>query len=223
MWNSFFSNIQKKYSMKLSTKQPLIVRFDGKDVTKNANIDLLDLSKNSFYDNLKKTSKYFTEKYNCLAIFGSDEISFIIEKPNTLLKDLSSDSTNFSNEVISVFSQYFFQYFSHFDSTKIIFWHGKCFSIPKGKEISYIKYRARIIENVITTYFLKRKGIPNCGVIPLEERLNMCKTYKDYSKISNIKNGTLIFNGNEIDLKEYYNGNIVKIDNIDESIFDNIL
>ena len=57
----------------------------------------------------------------------------------------------------------------------------------------------------------------------MEKRLKMCETYDDYNKISNIKNGTLIFNGNEIDLTEYYNGNIVRLDNIDESVFDNIL
>lgn len=220
MWINYFNNIQKKYTMRLSQKLPVVVRLDGKDVTKNPNIDLIDPSKNGFYDNFKQSVKYFTEKYNCIAILGSDEVSFIIENPEVLLNDVTSI---FSNEVISVFSQYFFQYFSHFDSSKVIFWHGKCFSIPKGKELSYLKYRSRIIENVITTYFLKRKGIPNCGVIPMEERLKMCKKYEDYDKISNIKNGTLIFNGHEIDLNEYYNGNIVKLDNIDESIFDNIL
>ena len=220
MWNNFFNNIQRKYTMRLSQKSPVVVRLDGKDVTKNPNINLIDISKNGFYDSFKQTAKYFTQKYNCIAILGSDEVSFIIEEPEVLLNDVTSV---YSNEVISVFSQYFFQYFSHFDNNKIIFWHGKCFSIPKGKELSYIKYRSRIIENVVTTYFLKRKGIPNCGVIPLEKRLKMCETYDDYNKISNIKNGTLIFNGNEIDLNEYYNGNIVRLDNIDESVFDNIL
>lgn len=38
MWNSYFFQIQSKYSMRVSFKNPLVIRLDGKDVTKNKNM-----------------------------------------------------------------------------------------------------------------------------------------------------------------------------------------
>ena len=35
MWNSYFFQIQSKYSMRVSFKNPLVIRLDGKDVIKN--------------------------------------------------------------------------------------------------------------------------------------------------------------------------------------------
>ena len=35
MWINYFFNIQRKYSMRVSKKLPLVIRLDGKDVTKN--------------------------------------------------------------------------------------------------------------------------------------------------------------------------------------------
>ena len=42
MWNSYFFQIQSKYSMRVSFKNPLVIRLDGKDVTKNKKYDLLN-------------------------------------------------------------------------------------------------------------------------------------------------------------------------------------
>lgn len=60
MWQSYFYQIQKKYNMRLSYKNPLVIRLDGKSVTKNKNYDLLNNYDNSFRNILEKTVQYFT-------------------------------------------------------------------------------------------------------------------------------------------------------------------
>ena len=123
MWNSYFFQLQKKYNMRISTKMPLVFRFDGKQITKNRDINLLDKYKGSFFDSLEKTARFFTGKYHCYAIFGSDEISFIVPNPNVVIEDLEpNDKTTHSQELIALFSQYFFDYFNHFDTHRKIFY-----------------------------------------------------------------------------------------------------
>ena len=109
MWNNYFYQIRKKYSMRLSTKNPLVINLDGKDVTKNKNMNIIiNINNQSFLNKLEKTVEYFTDKYECLAIYGADEVSFIFEEPMKLINDLNTDQSTYSTEVISVFSQYYF-------------------------------------------------------------------------------------------------------------------
>ena len=222
MWNSYFYNIQKKYSMRVSTQKPLVIRLDGKDATKNKNINLLDTSTNGFLDALIKSASFFTEKYQCYAVFGSDEISFIFPSTDILLKDLDSDRTTHSHEIISVFSQYFFQYFNNFDKHKIVFWHAKCFSIESEKIVSYVKYRSRSIENVLATYFLKRNNV-SFDNSTLEQNKEKCCELPDYASLAPHINGYLYFNGKEISLNDFLNGNINYIELNNDDAFSDIL
>ncbi|MBQ3415100.1 MAG: hypothetical protein IJH39_07125 [Clostridia bacterium] len=223
MWNNYFYQLRKKYSMRLSTKTPLVINLDGKNVTRNKSLNIIDLYDSSFLNNLEKTAKYFSEKYKCIAILGADEISFIFENPTCLINDLNSDNSNYSTEIISVFSQYFYDYFNNFDTHRKIFWHGKCFSIPSGKINSYVKYKSKLIQVLVTTYFLKKHNIVDAGKIPLQKKLDMCENYEDYPRIKNIENGILFYNGDKIDINKFLDGKLEKIDIIDDSIFDNIL
>jgi len=217
MWNSYFFQMQKKYNMRISTKLPLVVRFDGKQVTKNDDINLLDDYKGSFFYSLRKTAEYFSNRYNCFAILGSDEISFIILDPNIVIKDLEpSDKTTHSQELIAMFSQYFFDYFNHFDVHRKIFWHGKCFSIPEGKIGSYLKYRSKIICNVLVTYFAKRNNI-NDVRLNLLDKLKVCKGTPNYKALEKVLNGVLYYDGNEIDLDAFLTSGEVKLKNNDIS------
>lgn len=209
--------------MRVSTKEPLVIRLDGKDVTKNKTIDLLNLVDNSFLEAMEKSISYFTQKYSCYAIWGSDEVSFIFTNPMKLIADLDSDKCNHSNEIISLFSQYFFQYFNRFDNHKLIFWHAKCFSIPEGKIVSYLKYRSRIIENVLVTYFLKRNHIMinNTG---LEEKIEKCKELENYHLLEKYQKGVLYYDGKEISLKDFLQGNTVWIESQDiNDLFSDLL
>ena len=240
MWSNYFLQIKKKYSMQVSSKEPLVINLDGKNVTGNSKINIIEIYKGSFRDILEQSARYFSKKYTCFAIFGADEISFIFEEPMKLIDDLNSDRNTFSTEIVSVFSQYFFDYFnSNLNNTDKIFWHGKCFSIHLNKINSFIKYKSRLMQVLTTTYFLKHKGIPNAGIIKLDKKIEMCETYNDYVQQRDSQKGTLYYSGKKIDIEKYLNGSIVEIDNeennfsndhiitqnvkLDDTMFDDIL
>jgi len=211
MWNNYFFQLQKKYNMRLSTKNPLVIRYDGKGVTRNREISLIYRHDGGFVDSLEKTVRYFTNKYHCYAILGSDEVSFIFTDLKTIFKELGADDSNYSNEIIALFSQYFFDYFNSINKKYKIFWHGKCFSIPQGKIGSYVSYRSKIIENVMTTYFLGRKGI-KVNNMSLPQRDKKCKEFNDYGTLKDIQKGIIYFDGYKIDMQEFIKGNIKKIE-----------
>ena len=210
MWNSYFFQIQSKYSMRVSFKNPLVIRLDGKDVTKNKKYDLLNNYEGNFRNTLEKTAEFFTRKYKCLAILGSDEISFIFTDPLVVISDLDKEKWNTSNEIISVFSQYFFDYFNEHNKQSKVFWHGKCFSIRNEKINSYIKFRSSIIKNVMTTYFLSKYNI-KMGKEKQEKREIECKKLQGYEVLEDIQNGVLYLEGDRIDIIEFYKGSIKKI------------
>lgn len=210
MWNSYFFQIQSKYSMRMSFKNPLVIRLDGKDVTKNKKYDLLNNYEGNFRNTLEKTAEFFTRKYKCLAILGSDEISFIFTDPLVVISDLDKEKWNTSNEIISVFSQYFFDYFNEHNKQSKVFWHGKCFSIRNEKINSYIKFRSGIIKNVMTTYFLSKYNI-KMGKEKQEKREIECKKLQGYDVLEDIQNGVLYLEGDRIDIIEFYKGNIKKV------------
>lgn len=210
MWNSYFFQIQSKYSMRVSFKNPLVIRLDGKDVTKNKKYDLLNNYEGNFRNTLEKTAEFFTRKYKCLAILGSDEISFIFTDPLVVISDLDKEKWNTSNEIISVFSQYFFDYFNEHNKQSKVFWHGKCFSIKNEKINSYIKFRSSIIKNVMTTYFLSKYNI-KMGKEKQEKREIECKKLQGYEVLEDIQNGVLYLEGDRIDIIEFYKGNIKKV------------
>ena len=210
MWNSYFFQIQSKYSMRVSFKNPLVIRLDGKDVTKNKKYDLLNNYEGNFRNTLERTAEFFTRKYKCLAILGSDEISFIFTDPLVVISDLDKEKWNSSNEIISVFSQYFFDYFNEHNKQSKVFWHGKCFSIRNEKINSYIKFRSSIIKNVMTTYFLSKYNI-KMGKEKQEKREIECKKLQGYEVLEDIQNGVLYLEGDRIDIIEFYKGNIKKV------------
>ena len=210
MWNSYFFQIQSKYSMRVSFKNPLVIRLDGKDVTKNKKYDLLNNYEGNFRNTLEKTAEFFTKKYKCLAILGSDEISFIFTDPLVVISDLDKEKWNTSNEIISVFSQYFFDYFNEHNKQSKVFWHGKCFSIKNEKINSYIKFRSSVIKNVMTTYFLSKYNI-KMGKEKQEKREIECKKLQGYDVLEDIQNGVLYLEGDRIEITEFYKGNIKKV------------
>lgn len=210
MWSNYFLQIRNKYTMRVSTKEPLVINLDGKDVTKDSNINITDKRKGGFFQAFDETAKYFSNKYNCLAFFGADEISFIFQDPMVLINDINSDGNNYTTEIASVFSQMFYDLFNNIYTGYKVYWHTKCFSIKKEKVVSFIKYKSKLFEVLKTTYFLKRRGINNPGVINLEEKYKLCRKYEDFAnELDDIK-GTLYLSGTKIDLNEYIKGNIVE-------------
>lgn len=209
IWNDYFANIRNKYNMRVSTKKPLVINLDGKGITNNSFFSLIDNTTGGFLGVMEETVKYFTKRYNCVSIFGTDEVSFIFEEPLILVEDLNSDINTKSDEIISMFSQYFFEYFNNLNKRENVFWHGECFSIPFNKVNSYIKCKSGSIKNVLTTYFLKKNNVKNAGKIKLQEKIEMCKKYDGYEKsLKKIENGILYKNGDRIDIEEFLNGSI---------------
>ena len=157
------------------------------------------------------TALYFTGKYNCIALSGTDEISFIIEDTERLIDTINNEKKFRTHDVVSIFSQYFFDYFNErYDKSKI-YWHCNCFNIQKERINSYLIYKSRGILKGSTAYFLKHKGVKNPYGIRLDKKLEIFNTYEDSSIIDDYKEGLLYLNGNQIDMQEYLKGNIVKI------------
>ncbi len=211
MWRNYFFQIQSKYNMRVSTTEPLVIRFDGKDVTKNKELNFFDIYNGSFTDAFEKTVKFFTEKYHGYSIFGSDEVSFIFPDPMLVIADLDVDKCNRTNEIIALFSQIFFHHFNTLYIKDTIFWHGKCFSIPSEKLKSYIKYRSGSIKNVMVTYFLKKRN-SNPGNIKLEDKIEVAKQFSDFKLLEDYQDGILYYDGSRISQKDFLeNDTITKL------------
>lgn len=213
-WNDYFSSMRNKYSMRISLNKPLIINLDGKEITNNPSFSLIDnKSIGGFLDIMEKSVMYFTRRYNCISISGTDEVSFIFEEPKRLVNELNTDLNTKSDEIISMFSQLFFDYFNSINTKEKVFWHGECFSIPYGKINSYIKYKSGSIKNTLTTYFLKKNNVKNAGKIKLLKKIEECKKYDFYeNELKEIESGILYCNGDKIDIEQFLKGNIKKID-----------
>lgn len=207
-FNNYFGNIINKYNLKLNQDKPLVIFLDGRNVTKDNYYSLHDETKNSFNDIMEKTIKYFSKKFNCIAILGVDEVSFIFTNKNKLIAQIGDKKTLKSQDIVSIFSQYFYQYFNSQSSLKTVYWHCKCQTIPKGKIKSYIKYRSNVILNLFTTYYLKRNFVKDAGNISLSKKIELCGQFEQYKEIKEYENGILILNGDRIDIDQYLNGNI---------------
>ena len=198
---NYFFKIINKYNLSLSNNKPLVLFLDGKHVTSNNMYNLNNETIGSFNDYFEKTIKYFSNKYNCIALSGVDEVSFIITDTTLLRKDCNLKNLK-SQDVVSVFSQKFFQYFKNLNKNTV-YWHCKSLSIPNGKVISYLKYRSNFILGTSTTYFLKRKNIKDAGNLSKDEKIAMCNSFDDYKEIKQFENGRLYKNGKLIDLNSY--------------------
>ena len=197
--------------MRVSTKNPLVIRLDGKNATKTRKNDFINNYSGSFLNSMENCAKYFSGKYNCYALFGSDEISFIFPTPSVVIDDLDKEHCNFSQEVCSLFSQYYFDYFNLNYPAEKIFWHAKCFSINKDKINSYLRHRSRIISNVLTTFFLIKNQSYHEEKDTLTERLDKCKKLDNYSALEDVLDGILYYNGKRIDLNSFLDGKVVEI------------
>lgn len=207
-WFNYFSNMRNKYNMRVSANKPIVIFLDAKDSSKN-NRTLLKGKKDGFFDSMGETAKYFTKRYHCISIWGTDEISFIIEDTDNFIDSINNEKNYRTHDIASIFSQYFFEYFNRIYEGETVYWHCKCFNIAKEKVQSYIQFKSNGILKGITSIFLKQNGIRNAYGIKLEEKLKMCKNYETYSLIEEYKDGVLYINGDKIDLNEYFKGNIV--------------
>lgn len=212
-WNNYFGNIENKYNLKMNTNKPIVIFVDGKDITKSIKHNLIVESKNSFNDVFEQTIKFFSKKFNCIAISGVDEVSFIFENGKNLKKFISK-RTYKAQDINSIFSQHFFKYFNDRYTNRPVYWHCKCSNIPKGKIKSYIKFRSSTIFELNLTYFLKRKQIKNAGKISLTEKVKKCNEFPEYKDFEKFARGNIYISGDKVDLIAYFNNQIVKLPEI---------
>ena len=212
-WNNYFSNIENKYNLKMSTKKPIVIFIDGKGITKSFKYNLISENKNSFNDIFEQTIKYFTMKFDCIAISGVDEVSFIFEDCKKL-KEFITEKKYKSHNIVSIFSQYFYKYFNDRYENENIYWHCKCANIPEGKIKSYIKYRSLTIFELQLTYFLKRKQIKDAGKIQLSEKKRKCDEIIEYKEVEKFEKGRLYIKGKQVELTSFLNDKIVELPEI---------
>lgn len=212
-WNNYFDNIKNKYNLKMNTNNPIVIFVDGKDITKSLKYNLIVESKDSFNDIFEQTIKYFTMKFDCIAISGVDEVSFILEDSRKLQNFVSRRKYK-AHDIISIFSQYFYQYFNARYTNGPVYWHCKCSNIPKGKIKSYIRYRSLTIYELNLTYFLKRKQLKDAGKIALTEKEQKCNEMKDYQEFKKFAKGKLYINGQQVYLAAFLNNEIIKLPEI---------
>lgn len=209
-WFNYFSNMRNKYNLRVSSNKPLILFLDAKDSSKNKR-ELLEGKENDFFDSMDKTVKYFSTMYSCLAIWGTDEVSFIIEDTYNFINSINNENSFRTHDIVSIFSQYFFEYFNNVYNKETVYWHCKAFNIAKEKVNSYLKFKSKGILKGITSIFLKKNGVTNAYGIKLEEKIKRCEKIETFSMTEGYRNGVIYKNGNKIDLNEYLKGNIVVI------------
>lgn len=205
-WSNYFLNIQNKYNLKINVNKPIVIFIDGKDITKNLKYNLIQEDKGSFNDIFEQTITHFSEKFNCIAISGVDEVSFVLKNSKELGEKMYR-----AQEIVSLFSQYFYKYFNDKYTNSPVYWHCKCSNIPKGKIKSYIKYRSLTIHELYLTYFLKRKQVKDAGKIPLNEKEEKCNEIDEYKEIERYSRGRLYINGKQIELESFLNDKIVEL------------
>lgn len=209
-WNNYFVNIENKYNLKMNSNNPIVIFVDGKDITKSSKHNLIAENQNSFNDIFEQTIKYFTMKFDCIAISGVDEVSFIFEDPKKL-KDFASQKKYKAHEIVSIFSEHFYKYFNDRYANGPVYWHCKCSNIPKGKIKSYIRYRSLTIFELKLTYFLKRKQFKDAGKIALSEKIQKCNEMTDYKELKKFEKGKLYISGWQVDLDAFLNNQIIKL------------
>lgn len=199
----FFKNIEEKYIQNISIQKPFIIRFDGKNITSNKNINLLDETYLSFSDCLKKTSLYLSNKYKNVIIYcASDEINICVKNPKEFLNNFDK---NRISEILSILNQEIFFYFYSLYK-KPIFFIPKFLSLYEDNFYSYFIYRKHCNMNTLSIYF-KKKYFPNINHIGLK--------YKDLNNILSVNSEK--YNKRTIYQTEglcYFNGNILEIEDI---------
>ena len=155
---NYFKMIEDKYKTRLSFKKPIIIRLDGKNITKNKEIDMLNEDLNEFAYALKETASYMSRKFNCITLASSDEINIIINNPNLLYRIYGSMECQKISSLIAQDVGFLFN--SNYQGARVLF-DARTFNIPNDKIKSYIVYRTQSARNLYTVYFAKKFLTPS--------------------------------------------------------------
>ena len=149
---NYFKTIELKYKYQLSKKKPIVIRFDGRNITKSNTYDLS--KKNAFTSALLSATKIIVDKFeNCIAYVAIDEVNFIFSDPKEFF-DMYTDNSDSLQYCLSIFQQHFLNIF--WKEVPDVFFGVSIFNIPNDKIDSYLSYRKSSAYNVAVTYFAKR-------------------------------------------------------------------
>ena len=203
MYFNYFKKLEKKYFLELSNSKPVVIRFDGKNITKSQKYNLS--FENAFTTALLKTTKKLVNRFDgCLAYVAMDEVSFIFKDLN-ILKNHYVKDTQSLQYFISMFQQEFVSIFwKHIPN---IYFGVTIFCIPENKEKSYIAYRKSVCRNTSVVYFAKRNkdyNIPYRSK-PIKEILTEIKNLhldSELTRFPHFMNGTIVKNDFEENLEK---------------------
>lgn len=152
---NYFKNIEQRYLNRISYLKPIAFRLDGRGVTKQPDIHLLEEYQGGFADALKRTAEQIGRTYPCIVYVGVDEINIIFENPLDVKRMYQTDSIQ---KIVSLFAQYVGHIFNHYyQETDIpIFFDCRCFNLQQEKIFSYFNYRQQSCYNTSVQYYCKR-------------------------------------------------------------------
>lgn len=208
---NYFESIADKYCRYLSFKKPLVIRFDGVNITKNRGIDMLDVSEGGFAYAIIKTAITLSKKYHAFTFVESDEISLVISDSSSIKRKFSSNKVQ---KVSSILSQEVFEIFNKLYRGDTVYFDAKAFNIPFEKIESYFIYRQKSALCVCSTYIAKRHlSYDKYCDLKLEQIIHNLDTYckdipHDYEYV---KEGIIYYDGYYIDREDFFADNYVML------------
>ena len=149
---NYFKTIELKYKYQLSKSKPIVIRFDGKNITKSNQYDLS--KKNDFTSALLSTTEQIVKRFNnCIGYVAIDEVNIIFTNPSEFFDYYTTNSDSLQYCLSMIQQDFLSIFWKHIPD---IFFGVSIFNIPNEKVDSYIKYRKTSAYNVAVTYFAKR-------------------------------------------------------------------
>lgn len=219
---NYFGFMQDKYSTNISNSKASIIKLDGKDVTKNLNINMFDKRKGGFANSLISVSKQLSYRYNAIVFVSTDEISLLFYNSKSLKPIYNTTKTQ---KISSLFSQEVARMFNDIYMGEYVYFDAKTFCIPEDKIKSYINYKEKNTYCVSNTYLAKR-------ILPINLRHNLplnelCTNLKNINLKFDLedeyfKSGLIFFKGKEVDREHLLDIDVFNYTNISNCIKDNI-
>lgn len=183
---NYFKTVENKYRTQLSRKKPLVVRLDGKNITKSRHYDLMH--ENGFLATTEMIANALLKIFpKCKIYIALDEINFIFTDPNVFFNRYEdTDAMYCANIFLQDFVKVFWNYYPE------IKFGISVFNIDEDKIDSYIRYRKKCCYNAAIFYYAKRNLIKKNYVgKKLQEVVNFLQTENLYSDLE--KNKTFLY------------------------------
>lgn len=179
MINEYFKELEQNHRIFLSLKLPVVIRLDGKDITKNhKKYPLMDIHGFTCY--LNKIGKKIVSRKTCMIYTALDEINFIFSDSREFFH--AFDDTN-SLYCAGIFLQQFCkEFWKYYPEVKFGI---SIFSIPKDKIDEYVNYRKELCKTAAVFYFAKENlTVQEYKGKTEQELIRYLKFKKLYSKLA---------------------------------------